>query len=199
MVREAYPYKFKYVTDVQPLRVNVQNRVIYVNEEVLMNVVRDLVEAGLDWREIMSKNLRHEKAHEKFFKWNVKWGVGAEEYGWLTSYLTDIVIDKIYFANDGEYQRSLLADCRHAFEKTQRGLLRLFPIVSLRPHFLYNQAAYWIAVGAVKLEEAVKLYPERADYIMRMADLFSRIKCEEDLEWAFPEAKRIYLKEFLTP
>jgi len=55
----------------------------------------------------MRKNLQHERAHEKFFKWNLKWaalGGTAESYGWLASYLTDIVIDKIYYAKDGNYQ-----------------------------------------------------------------------------------------------
>jgi hypothetical protein len=199
MVRESRPYRFEYVADIQPLRVNVRDKIIYVNERVLMNVVEGLVKAGLDWRAVMRKSLKHEKAHEKLFKWNLKWGVGAEEYGWLASYLTDVVIDKIYFAGDAEYQRWLIADCRYAFETMRRDLAKLFPTVSSRPHFLYNQAAYWVAVGAVKLEEVLELYPERAEYIKQMASIFSRIKREEDLEWAFQEARKTYLQEFQPP
>jgi hypothetical protein len=50
----------------------------------------------------------------------------------------------------------------------RRDLAKLFPTISSRPHFLYNQAAYWVAVGAVKLEEVLELYPERAEYIKQM-------------------------------
>jgi len=198
MVEEACPYRFEYVKDSQPLRVSIERKTIYVNEDVLMNVVEDLVKAGLDWKEVMRKNLQHEKAHEKFFKWNRKWGVGAEYYGWLASYLTDIVIDKIYFAKDNNYQKWLLADSRHAFESISKEIWSLFPTVTSRPHFLYNQAAYWVAMGAVTSDEASDLYPEKADYITEISQLFNDIKSEEDLEWVFPEAKRIYLKKILS-
>jgi hypothetical protein len=196
MIREAYPYRFEYVKDMQPLRVSIERRVIYVNEEVLMSVVEDLVKAGLDWKEVMRKNLQHEKAHEKFFKWNRKWGVGAQDYGWLASYLTDIVIDKIHFAKDSNYRKWLLADSRHAFKSISKEIWDLFPTVASRAHFLYNQAAYWVAIGAITLDEAADLYPEKADYITEMSQLFNKIKNEEDLEWAFPKAKEIYLKHF---
>jgi hypothetical protein len=61
---------------------------------------------------------------------------------------------------------------------------------------LYNQAAYWVATEAVSLDEAVNLYPEKADYIVEMSQLFSKIRNEEDLEWAFPQAKNIYFEHF---
>lgn len=35
----------------------------------------------------------------------------------------------------------------------------------MRPHFLYNQAVYWVATRAITLDEATNLYPEKADYI----------------------------------
>jgi hypothetical protein len=199
MSRESQPYKFEYVEEVQPLRVNVEKKVIYVNEEVLLSVVRELINDGLDWKEIMRKNLKHEKAHEKFYEWNLKWalsGYRTESYGWLTSYLTDIVIDKIYYANDSHYQKWLIADSRHAFKVTKRDLWKLFPNPNNRPPFLYNQAAYWIAIGAITLEEAAEAYPEKADYIAELSQLFKRIESEKDLEWAFPQAKALFFKHF---
>lgn len=199
MVREARPFKFEYVKDNQPLRVSVERRTIYINENVLLTTIKQLVEAGLNWKEVMRKNLQHEKAHEKFFKWNLKWaasGAGAESYGWLASYLTDYVIDRIYYAKDENYQKWLLADSRHTFESLRKEIWDLFPTVDLRPHFLYNQAAYWVAIGAITLDEALKLYPEKTTYIMELLQLLKRIKSEQDLEWAFTEAKRLYLKHF---
>lgn len=41
----------------------------------------------------------------------------------------------------------------------------LFPTVAMRPHFLYNQAVYWVATHAITLDKATNLYPEKADYI----------------------------------
>jgi hypothetical protein len=199
LTREARPYKFEYVKDNQPLRVSVERKTIYINENVLLTTIKQLVNAGLDWKEVMRKNLRHEKAHEKFFKWNLKWaasGAGAESYGWLASYLTDYVIDKIYYAKDQNYQKWLLADSRHAFESLRKEVWDLFPTIASRPHFLYNQAAYWIVIGAITLDEALKLYPEKTSYIVELLQLFNKIKSEQDLEWAFTEAKRLYLKHF---
>ncbi|MEM2806857.1 MAG: hypothetical protein QXK86_08430 [Candidatus Bathyarchaeia archaeon] len=199
MVREAQPYKFEYVKENQPLRVNIEKKLIYVNEQVLLSVIRDLISDGLDWKEVMKKNLKHEKAHEKFFEWNLKWassGGSAESYGWLASYLTDIVIDKIYYANDSQYQKWLITDSRHAFNITKRDLWKLFPNLHNRPPFLYNQAAYWVAIGAITLEEATELYPEKADYITELSQLFKKIKSEKDLEWAFPQAKALFFKHF---
>jgi len=198
MSKESKPYKFEFVKDVQPLRVSIDRKTIYVNERVLMKVVKDLVKAGLDWKEIMRKNIMHEKAHEQYYKWNRKWKVPAREYGWLASYLTDIVIDRIHFKNNTPYQKWLLADSRHAFEKMKKDIWGLFPTVTMRPHFLYNQAAYWVATDAITLDEATNLYPEKADYIVQMSRLFKKIKSERDLEWAFPEAKRIYLNNFFS-
>jgi thiamine monophosphate synthase len=68
--------------------------------------------------------------------------------------------------------------------------------VDERPHFLYNQAACWVAIGAITLDEAASLYAEKADYIVEMSQLFIRVKKEEDLEWAFTQAKMIYFKTF---
>jgi hypothetical protein len=198
MTQEASPYAFEYVKDIQPLRVSVDRKVVYVNERVLMDVIKDLINDGLDWREVMKKNLQHEKAHEKFFKWNQKWGVGARECGWLASYLTDIVIDKIYFAKDANYRKWLLADSRHAFKSISNEIWSIFPLVDSRAHFLYTQAAYWIAIGAVTLDEATELYPEKALYVTELSQLFNKIKNEEDLEWAFPKAKKMYFENFLT-
>lgn len=175
---------------------NVERKIIYVNKDVLMNVIADLVEHGLDWKEIMRKNLLHEKTHEKYQKWIYKWHVGAADYGWLASYLIDIIIDKIHFKDDKRYQKWLLADSKHAFKDIKKNIWDLFPKVSSRPHFLYNQAAYWVAIDAVTLDEVASIYPEKADHIVEMLQLFSEIKNETDLEWAFPQAKRIYLKNF---
>jgi hypothetical protein len=196
MVQESHPYRFEYVKDIQPLRVSIERKTIYVNEDVMMGVVEELVKATLDWKGVMRKNLLHEKAHEKFFKWNRKWRIGAEDCGWLASYLTDIVIDKIYFTKNSNYRKWLLADSRHTFESISKEIWDLFPIVASRARFLYNQAAYWVSVGAITLDEAADLYAEKADYIVEMSQLFNKIKTEEDLEWAFPKAKEIYTRHF---
>lgn len=198
MAQEASPYKFEYAKDVQPLRVSVDRKVIYINEKTLMNLIKDLVNDNLDWKEVMKRKLRHEKAHEKFFKWNQEWGVGGKEYGWLASYLTDIVIDRIYFAKDANYRRWLLADSRHGFKGISKEIWRIFPVVDSRAHFLYNQAAYWIAIGAITLGEAIELYPEKTLYVTEMSQLLNKIKNEEDLEWAFPRAKKMYIENFRT-
>jgi hypothetical protein len=196
MIREAQPYRFEYVEHMEPLRVNVERKTIYVNEKVLISVIKELTRAGLDWKEIMRKNIKHEKAHEKYFKWNLKWRVGGAEHGWLASYLTDIAIDRIHFANDKNYQKWLLQDSRQAYKDIGKELRKLFPTLSSRPHFLYNQAAYWIAIRAITLEEAVDIYPEKANYVTDMSRLFDSIKSEEDLEWAYSKALRIYLGSF---
>jgi hypothetical protein len=193
---ESKPYEFELVKDIQPLRVSVERKVIYVNKNVLLSVIADLVKHGVDWKEIMRKNLQHEKAHEKYQKWIYKWSVGAADHGWLASYLVDIVIDKIHFKSDERYQKWLLADSRHAFKNIKKEIWELFPRVSDRAEFLYNQAAYWVATGAVSLDEAVNLYPEKADYIVEMSQLFSKVRSEEDLEWAFLQAKKIYFEHF---
>ena len=194
VIAQSHPYRFEYVKDMQPLRVSVERKVIYVNEKVLMDVIRRLVRDRLDWKEIMRKNIQHEKAHEIFFKWNIKWGAGATDYGWLPSYLTDIVIDRIYFAKDARYQKALIADSRHAFKEIKNDIWNIFPTVSSRAHFLYNQAAYWVTIGAITLDEAADLYPEKIDYLVEMSKLFSKIRNEDDLEWAFPQAKMIYFR-----
>jgi hypothetical protein len=196
MIKEAQPYRFEYVKDMQPLRVSIEKKLIYVNEKVLMHVIQDLVKDGLDWKEVMRKNLQHEKTHEKFFEWNRKWGVDAMSYGWLASYLTDIVIDKLHFAKDDNFQKWLIADSRHAFRNIRKEVWDIFPTVASRAHFLYNQAAYWITIGAITLDEAAEVYPEKINYIAEMSQLFSKIQKENDLEWAFPKAKMIYLRVF---
>lgn len=196
MAKEARPYKFEFVKDIQPLRVSIERKMIYINADVLMDVIGDLIRSGLDWKEVMKKNLQHEKGHEKFFKWNKKWNVPATEYGWLASYLTDIVIDKILYAKDVTYQKWLLADSRQAFANIKKEVRSLFRTIGERPPFLYNQAAYWVAIGAITLDEAANLYAEKADYIVEMSQLFSRVKKEEDLEWAFTQAKMLYFKTF---
>jgi len=40
------------------------------------------------------------------------------------------------------------------------------------------------------------VYPEKADYITEMFQLFNKIEREEDLEWAFLKAKEIHLDHF---
>ena len=196
MDSESRPYKFEYVREMQPIRVSADRRVIYVNEEFLIKVISKLVRVGLDWKQIMRKNIKHEKAHERYLKWNLRWGVNATEYGWLASYLTDIVIDKIHFANDEDYQNWLHLDSRHVYKDTARELYKRFPTLCSRPHFLYNQAAYWVSIEAITLVEAVDLYPEKACYIMEMSQLFNMIKSEEDLKMAYSKALRIYLASF---
>ena len=196
MVQKSHPYKFEYVKDSQPLRVSIERKTIYVNEDVMMAVIEDLVKATVDWKGVMRKNLLHEKAHEKFIKWNRKWHIGAEECGWLASYLTDILIDKIYFAENSNYRKWLLVDSRHTFEGTSKQIWDIFSTVATRPRFLYNQAAYWVSVGAITLDQAVDIYPEKADYIVEMSQLFNKIRTEEDLEWAFPKAMEIYTRQF---
>lgn len=194
MREESKPYRFEYAEDVQPLRISIERKTIYVNEDVLMNAIRSLVEDNLDWKEIMRKNLMHEKAHERYNKWNLRWNVPATKYGWLISFLIDAVIDNVHFKDNVRYQKWLRLDSRRAFKTVKNRLWNRFPLVAARPHSLYNQAAYWIAIGAITLDEAIDLYPEKADYIVEMSELFKRIKCEEDLEQAFLEAKRIYLE-----
>jgi hypothetical protein len=198
MCKQSKPYKFEYVKEVQPLRISIERETIYVNERVLMNVIKLLVDAGLDWKEVMIKNLMHEKAHKRYIKWNLRWGVAAAKYGWLPSYLTDIVIDKIHFKENARYQKWLLADSRHAFKTMQKEIWDLAPTIASRPHFFYTQASYWVAVGAITLDEAANLYPEKADFIVELSELFKRIKSEQDLAWAFPQAKSIYLKRFAS-
>lgn len=196
MFKESKPYKFEYVKEIQPLRVSIERKTVYVNEDVLIKVIRRLVETGLDWKKIMRKNLMHEKAHKRYFKWNQRWGVAASKYGWLASYLTDIIIDKIHFGDNAWYQKWLLADSRHAFETMRKDIWDIFPTVASRPDVLYTQASYWVAMGAITLDEAANLYSEKADYIVELSEMFKKIKSEQDLEWAFPKAKRIYLKRF---
>ena len=194
MREESKPYRFEYAEDVQPLRISIERKTIYVNRDVLMNAIRRLVEAELDWKEIMRKNLMHEKAHERYYKWNLRWNVPATKYGWLTSFLIDVVIDKLYFKDNNRYQEWLLLDSRRAFKTIKNHVGNRFPLAATRPDSLYNQAAYWVAIRAITLDEAADLYPEKADYIVEISELFKQIKCEEDLEWAFLEAKRIYLE-----
>jgi len=194
MSKESEPYKFEYTEDVQPLRISIEKKTIYVNRNVLMNAIRSLIEAGLDWKEVMRKNLMHEKAHERYYEWNLRWNIPAVKYGWLTSFLIDAVIDKAYSKNNVNYKKWLLLDSRRAFETMKSHIWTRFPLVAMRPLSLYNQAAYWVSIGAVSLDEAADLYPEKADYIVEISELFKRIESEEDLEWAFPEAQRIFLR-----
>lgn len=198
LVEESHPYRFEFVPDMQPMRVSVEERIIYANADFMVKVVGKIVGAGLDWKQIMKKNIKHEKTHERYLKWNVKWGVGATAHGWLASFLTDIVIDRIHFRCDKDFQKWLHLDSRHVYEDTARRLEKRFPNLSSRPHFLYTQAAYWISIKAITLEEAVSLYPERVLYIMELSQLFDEIKSEGDLEWAYPKALRIYFANFKT-
>lgn len=193
MSEESIPFAFEYVEEIQPLRISIERKTIYINKKVLLNTIRNFVKAGLDWKEVMRKNLMHEKAHEKYYKWNCKWKAPGADYGWLASFLIDIVIDRICFKDNEEYQKWLLLDYRQAFRSIRKRIWKQFPLVDIRPKSLYNQAAYWVALGVISLDEAADLYPEKADYIAELSELFRRIEVEEDLEWAFPEAKRIYL------
>ncbi len=90
--------------------------------------------------------------------------------------LYDIIIDKIHFSKDARYQKALVADSRHALEETKNDIWNIFPTVSSRAHFLYSQAAYWVAVGAITLDEAADVYPEKADYNTEMFQLFNNIQ-----------------------
>jgi len=193
MVENAKPYRFEFVEEIQPLRVNVAEKKIYVNREVLMDVIKDLLEAGLDWKEVMKKNLMHEKAHELYQKYAEKWGVEASDYGWLPSFLIDVMIDRVHLGKDQWYQKWLIADSRHSFRKTTE----IFKDPKSRPQFVYNQAAYWIAIGAITEEEAISAYPEKAKYIMELSDLMKRIRSEKDLDEIFLKAKKLYLENFI--
>jgi len=64
----------------------------------------------------------------------------------------------------------------------------------MRPKSLHNQAAYWVALQIVSLDEATDLYPEMAGYIAKLSELFKRIESEEDLEWAYPATRRLFLE-----
>lgn len=196
MIAESQPYGFEYVRDMQPIRVSVDRRVIYTNEEFLTEVIRKLAKAGLDWKQIMRKNTKHEKTREKYLKWTLKWLVGATDHGWLASFLTDVVIDKIHFANDKDFQKWLCLDSRHVYKDTAKRLEKRFPILSSRPHSLYTQATYWVSIEAITLEEAVSLHSERADYIMELSQLFDQIKSEDDLSWAYSKALKIFFTSF---
>jgi hypothetical protein len=197
MRRESRPYKFELTEELEPLRVNIENKTIYINKDILLNEVKRMVEAGINWRGIWRKNFQHEKAHEKYSEWKSKLASSATEYGWLLNYLVDLVIDKIHFKDNSRYRKWLLIDARYAYETMKKNLSREFPNFETRPQFFYNQAAYWIAIGAVTLEEAIELYPEKANYIAELAQLFRKIKSEQDLEWAFIGAKNLFLKHFL--
>jgi len=196
MRKESDPYTFELTEELEPLRVNIENRTIYINKDVLISEVRRMAEAGINWKLVWRKNLQHEKAHEQYQEWKSKFCTSATEYGWLLNYLIDFVIDSIHFKNDVWYRKWLLVDARYAYEKMKKDLSNDFPDPASRPHFLYNQAAYWVAIDAITLDEALDLYPEKADYILELSLLFKKIKKEQDLEWAFTEAKRLYLKHF---
>ena len=194
MNKESKPFKFQYVKEIQPLRINIEEKTIYANSKVLLNAIRSLVNSGLDWKEIMRYNLLHEKAHEKFYKWNRKWKASAADYGWLPSFIIDVVIDRIHLRDNNNYQKWILLDYKQAFKNIRTRLWKGFPIIAMRPMSLYNQAAYWVALEVISLDEATDLYPEMADYITELSQLFRRIESEEDLEWAYPAARRLFLE-----
>jgi hypothetical protein len=196
MRKESKPYKFELIEEPEPLRVNIENKIIYINKNILLNEIKRMAEKGINWKEVWRKNLQHEKAHEKYSEWKSKLAASATEYGWLLNYLVDLVIDKIHFKDNNRYRKWLLIDARYAYETMKKNLSREFPNFETRPQFFYNQAAYWVAIGAVTLEEAIELYPEKANYIAELAQLFRKIKSEHDLEWAFPRAKTLFLKHF---
>ena len=194
MKKESRPYEFEYVSEMQPLRISIERKTIYVNRKVLIYSIKNLVKHGLDWKEVMRYNILHEKSHEIFYKWNLKWNVPAVDYDWLTSFLIDVVIDKVHLKNHHEYQKWISLDYRSSFQSTKEYLWQKFPIIDQRPIILYNQAACWVALGVISIDEAADLYPEKITYIIDLSELFRRIEKENDLEWAFPEAKRIYLR-----
>jgi hypothetical protein len=43
-------------------------------------------------------------------------------------------------------------------------------------------------MGVITIEEATDLYPKKANYIIEISRLYSNIKGEKDLEWAFAKA-----------
>ena len=194
MKNESKPYKFEYIEANQPLRISIERKTIYINKKVLFKTIENLMKHGLDWKKIMRYNIFHEKAHEKFYKWNVKWNVSAIEYGWLTSFLIDIVIDNIYLKKNKEYQNWIQRDYRSAFKTIKKCLWTEFPVIDKRPIVLYHQTACWLALDIISIDEAAELYAEKIDYILQLSLLFKKIKKETDLEWAFPKAKLIYLK-----
>jgi hypothetical protein len=193
---EAKPYKFAYTVEPQPLRVSSEQGIIFVNKGVLIDSITLTVKGGLDWKENLRIMIMHEKAHEKFSHWEYEWGVGSMDYGGLPNVLQDLLIDKIHFAEDKAYQKVWLENSRLAYHNTLDLIRDLFPTTDEIPHMLYNQAAYWITLGAISIDEAASLYPEKADYVVQISHLLNKIKCEKDLEWAWPEAKRIYLRNF---
>ncbi len=112
MKKESRPYEFEYVSEMQPLRISIERKTIYVNRKVLIYSIKNLVKHGLDWKEVMRYNILHEKSHEIFYKWNLKWNVPAVDYDWLTSFLIDVVIDKVHLKNHHEYQKWISLDYR---------------------------------------------------------------------------------------
>ena len=196
MTEVAKPYRFQLVEEIEPLRVDTERQVIYINKKLLIDEIIRMAKDELNWREIWRRYLIHEKAHEGHDKWKRRWGAKVESYGWLLNFLLDIVVDKVYFNHDEWYQKWLHKDIDYAYKRMKKELKEAFPDPSRRPHFLYNQAAYWVALGAKTLDEVADLYPESIDYISEMADLMSKIEKEEDLNWVMPEAKRIYFEYF---
>jgi hypothetical protein len=194
MKKESRPYEFEFVPEMQPLRISIERKTIYVNQKVLTSTIENIIDQGLDWKEVMRYSILHEKSHDVFYKWNLKWNVSAIDYGWLASFLIDIVIDKIHLKDKAEYQKWISLDYRLAYKRIKKSLWEKFPIVDQRPLMLYNQAACWVALGIISFEEAADLYPENITYIMELSELFTRIQKESDLEWAFPEAKKVYFE-----
>lgn len=195
LIAESKPYEFKFVRE-QPLRVDNKNRIIFVDKDVLIKGVEHDIAQGFDWKQVISQVIKHEKAHALFGRWEYKWGVGSMDLGGIPNVLQDLMIDKMHFANDKTYQRTLANTSRDAYKMTVKMIHRIFESIDDIPHVFYNQAAYWATLGIITLKEAADLYPERSAYLVEIIQLFSKIKKEDDLEWAFPRARSIYLQHF---
>lgn len=52
MRRESKPYKFEFAKDIQPLRVNVERKIIYVNKDVLMNEIMRQTDQAIEDKQI---------------------------------------------------------------------------------------------------------------------------------------------------
>lgn len=195
MIEETKPYEFRYVKG-HPLRVDIKNKIVFVDQDTLMMGIQQQIKDGFDWKQVMKQQILHEKTHEEYIKWEYKWCVSSAQYGGLSNILQDIVIDKIHFADNKSYQEIMIEHSRAAYRLIIREIPNIFPSVDSIPHVFYNQAASWVALGVITVKEAADLYPEKADYIVEMSHLFGKIKTEDDLEWAFRQAKMIFLKHF---
>jgi len=203
MERAVAPLRFEHRPG-QPLKVSVEERVIYIDLYVLQEAVAGWIKHGWDWREQLDANIKHEKAHFKVHPYMAT-GLGKldpkqirearitrEELTSLMSFLADYVIDHIYYGGDAEYQRIMRRDMVVTYEEyakmtryERREMLRL---IGFSP---YHAVAYYLAIGVIGWERIRKDFAEQRTFIREYADLMRGIKADRDLVDAIPKAVEI--------